>query len=171
MPCPLTRVALLTFHEVQDPLDGEGKQRLLYAYFEQWDDDLQPALGEVQLMASSSVADLADRVSGALMDLTSNIERRGSFEEHYPAWFQTQDLIQVLRNAMREELGLPPVDADLPRDLSWPWLTDRPSRESYVQHIRGRTKAEGAPRLRTRRNKVRIARPDDDTGRRHGLRP
>jgi hypothetical protein len=93
-------------------------------------------------MASPAVADLADRVSGALMDLTSNIELRGSFEERYPAWFQTQGLIQVLLNAMREEPGLPLVDADSLRDLSWPWLAGRPPRESYVQHHPRRNECE-----------------------------
>ncbi len=108
----------------------------LQAYFAKWEDELQPLLGEVQLLASPKVADLSDRVSGALMEITAQVEIEGSFSEYYPGWFQADDLINVTRNAMREELGLEAVGSDrwaLRRDNGWPWLDERPPRESYVQ--------------------------------------
>jgi hypothetical protein len=113
--------------------DDEAIRELLFEYIVDWNEDLQPALGEVQLLASPEVADLADRVSGALLDLTSEIEKRGIFINHYPTWFQTQDLLEVLRQAMRQELG---VSGELEPHGSfadWPWLPDRPPRSSYVQ--------------------------------------
>lgn len=134
----IDRVALLTFDNGSDPLDEEEKRDLLFDYFQRWEEEVQPSLGEVQLIATSAVTDLADRVSGTLMELTANIEARGSFDDHYPAWFQARDLLQVLRNAMREELGLSPVEIQFPRSRSWPWLPDRPPRESYIQDTRER---------------------------------
>jgi hypothetical protein len=106
----------------------------LQAYYERWDDEVQPALGEVQLLASSEVADLADRVSGALMLLGGEVEQRAPFTLYYPMWFQACDLLSVLRNAMRNELGVAErVEDTIPRDDNWPWLADRPSRETYAQ--------------------------------------
>lgn len=115
--------------EDDEALVSEG----LFEYHVKWDEDLQPALGEVQLMATSPVVDLADRVSGALMELTATVELRGAFQDHYPMWFQARDLLQVLRNSMRAELGLAEIDVVSPRSPEWPWLPDRPGRASYVQ--------------------------------------
>ncbi|WP_283139327.1 hypothetical protein [Rhizohabitans arisaemae] len=108
----------------------------LLGYFRRWDDELQPILLEVQLMATPPVADLADRISGALLEITTVIELRGAFIDYYPGWFQAQDLLEVLRNAMRVELGLTETLSSNPRkrDDDWPWLSSRPSRESYSQH-------------------------------------
>ena len=115
--------------EDDEALVSEG----LFEYQLKWNEDLQPALGEVQLMATSPVVDLADRVSGALMELTATVELRGAFQDHYPMWFQARDLLQVLRNSMRAELGLAEVDVASPRSPEWPWLPDRPARASYLQ--------------------------------------
>lgn len=115
-------------------------------YYQRWEEELQPALLEVQLMATSEVADLADRMSGALMEITPVIERRGTFTDYYPGWFQARDLFEVLRNSMRMELGLPASEvSSFPiTDESWPWLADRPSRESYIQsHTKDSPKASG----------------------------
>ncbi|MFC8296275.1 hypothetical protein [Micromonospora orduensis] len=108
----------------------------LVDYYQRWDEKLQPALLEVQLMATPTVADLADRMSGALMEITPIVEMRGAFTDYYPGWFQARDMFEVLREAMRVELGLPAsnVRAFPITDESWPWLPDRPSRESYVQN-------------------------------------
>ncbi|GII22179.1 hypothetical protein [Planosporangium mesophilum] len=107
----------------------------LTEYYRRWDDELQPALLEVQLMATPGVSDLADRMSGALMEITPVIEMRDSFTDYYPGWFQARDMFEVLRNTMRAELGLPAsgVRSFPVTDESWPWLPDRPSRESYIQ--------------------------------------
>ncbi len=124
----------------EDGYDEENEYLMtdgLQEYLERWEEVLQPALGEVQLLASPEVADLADRVSGALMEVTAYIERRDAFTRYYPAWFQAQDLVEVLRNAMRVELGLPAMLGDSRvagrRSDDWPWLPDRPTRESYYQ--------------------------------------
>ena len=114
--------------------DEELRRDGLTTYFMRWDDELQPALVDVQLLAGAQVADLADRVTGALMEITSVIETKGAFTEFYPQWFRARDLLGVLRNAMRGELGLAePVDAELPRSGNWPWLSDRPTEEEYIR--------------------------------------
>ena len=108
----------------------------LLEYQDEWESVLQPAVGEVQLLATPKVADLADRVSGALLDITGEVEIRGSFDAYYAGWFQAGDLVQVLRDAMRQELGLEALAGqswDTRRPGGWPWLNDRPARESYVQ--------------------------------------
>jgi len=116
--------------EADEAIISEG----LSQYMRRWDEELQPALHEVQLMASPEVSELADRVSGGLIEITAVIELRGTFVDYYPGWFQARDLTQVLRNAMRQELGLPTIpEGKLPRDGLWPWLVGRPGRESYVQ--------------------------------------
>ncbi|MBI0375232.1 hypothetical protein JBE27_02805 [Streptomyces albiflaviniger] len=137
----IDRVAALLSYDGEQPVTADEEEEELIAeglaeYIAKWDDDLQPALGEVELLATPKVADLADRVSGALMALTSYVEARRAFTEYYPSWFQAQDLVQVLRNAMRVELG---VSATLRgatlgrRSADWPWLPDRPPREAYFQ--------------------------------------
>ncbi|MEO3861757.1 hypothetical protein ABGB08_43335 [Acrocarpospora sp. B8E8] len=120
----------------------------LVEYFQRWEDELQPILLEVELMATPAVADIADRVSGALMEITVEVERRGKFVDYYPGWFQAKDLLEVLHNAMRVELGL--SEALLltdHREGNWPWLDSRPSRESYVQH---HPRSELSPQVETR---------------------
>ncbi|MEE2568799.1 hypothetical protein V1638_05240 [Pseudarthrobacter sp. J64] len=123
-----------------DDLISEG----LANYFAAWEDKLQPLLGEVQLVASKDVADVADRVSGALMELTSFIEGREAFTSYYPVWFQAQDLIHVLRNTMRIELGLV-SHGDVERGDDWPWLESRPASESYIQDHSGPERPEDTP--------------------------
>lgn len=106
----------------------------LTTYLMRWDDELQPALVDVQLLAGAKVADLADRAAGALMELTAVIETKGAFTEFHPQWFKARDLLGVLRNAMRRELGLlDAVDAELPRSGDWPWLSERPTEEEYIR--------------------------------------
>lgn len=96
----------------------------LFEYQVKWDEQLQPALGEVQLLASPEVADLADRVSGALLDVTSVAEARGALDDFYPWWDKTEKYIAKLRNAMRRELGLPPMLEVDKRKGYWPWTDE-----------------------------------------------
>ncbi len=129
----------------------------LTEYFSRWDDQLQPRLSDVQLVASAHVADLAERVSGALMAITSVVERRGAFVDYYPGWFRAQDLWGVLRNSMRSELGLKDgVESELPRSGEWPWLPDRPSEAEY---IRRQTEIPGRPPL-TKSERDRLTESD-----------
>jgi hypothetical protein len=106
----------------------------LIEYITTWEDDLQPLLGELQLVATQKVADLADRVSGALMEMTVFLERRQAFTAYYPMWFQSQDLIHVLRNEMRADLGLASQGETTRSTTAWPWLESRPPYESYIQN-------------------------------------
>ena len=139
-------VAVFLSYDGSQPIPEDDEELIvdgLSEYFQRWDDELQPELGEGGLLASPEVADLADRVSGGLMEVTVHVERRDSFAEYYPSWFQAQDLLEVLRNAMRVELGLPAMSKDRPsvrRTGDWPWLPDRPPKEFYVQHHPARTK-------------------------------
>lgn len=127
--------------EEDDALMQEG----LYEYFARWEEQLQASLGDLQLVAGSEVADLADRVSGALMEITATVETRRAFVDYYPGWFRAQDLLGVLRNAMRSELGLKDsISTVYPRDEDWPWLPDRPTEE---EHIRRQTEIPGRPPL------------------------
>lgn len=120
--------------EEDEEIIGEG----LLDYHMRWDDELQPALGEVQLMASPKVVELTERTSSALMEIGGEIEIRGTFTEYHVGWYMARDMIQVLRNEMRIELGLPEANVNqFPRSEDWPWLSDRPSRETYIQRRSG----------------------------------
>jgi hypothetical protein len=126
-------VAVHLSYDGESEVSAEDEEMLsegLSQYFIKWEESLQPLVGEVQLLSMGEVAELADRVSGALMDVTWRIEKRRPFTAYYPAWFQAQDLLHVLRDAMRTELGLPAL-ADIavgPRDADWPWLKSRTCR-------------------------------------------
>lgn len=109
------------------------------------DDELEPVLYEIQLMSSSTVADLADRVCGALMLINEDVHPNKIFTEYYPGWFQARDLIEVLRDSMRQELGLSALEAKtFPRDSDWPWLPSRPTGAAYVQHHPSRTNKDAS---------------------------
>ncbi|WP_161180418.1 hypothetical protein [Streptomyces sp. SID4985] len=132
-------VAAFLSYDGEQPIADDDEELIvegLADYLVKWDEALQPALGEVELLATPGVADLAGRVSGALLELTSYVETRRAFTEYYPSWFQAQDLVEVLKNAMRVELGVSATlrDATLGRrSAEWPWLPDRPPREAYFQ--------------------------------------
>jgi hypothetical protein len=132
-------VGVFLSYDGTEPVPDKDEQLIkerLIDYFIRWDDELQPVLLEVELVATPQVADLAERVSDALMEITEGIERRRPFIDYHPGWFQTKDLFEVLKVAMRVELGLP--ETGIPRwpktDPNWPWLPDRPPRESHRQH-------------------------------------
>ncbi|MGW1740593.1 hypothetical protein ACWCPQ_17485 [Nocardia sp. NPDC001965] len=127
----------LRYDDDTPPLSSEDDEMIrsdLVDYLVKWDDELQPLLGEIQLLASPEVVDLADRVAGALMSVTGPIELRQTFGEYFPDWFRTKDLIVLLRNSMRVELGLPAGSTDAypaRRIPDWPWLTERPRPEDH----------------------------------------
>lgn len=134
----LDAVGVMLSYDGSEPISDEDEEIIrdgLPEYFHRWETELQSALADVQLIATPLVADLADRVSAALLEPTGVIELRRWFVEYYPIWFQADDLVGVLRNAMRKEIGVE-VDpaAGRPHGDDWPWLPDRPSRESYLQH-------------------------------------
>lgn len=104
-------------------------------YYGRWDEQTQEALANLQLISGARVGELAQRVVDALLEVATPVETRGSFTEYYPLKFALDDLIQVLHNAMREELGVPePINwEDRRRDDEWPWLAGRPAIDSYRQ--------------------------------------
>jgi hypothetical protein len=130
-------VAVFLSYDGTEVISEEREEMLkegLFECFVRLDDEVEPALLEVQLIATPAVADLADRMSGALSMLTEPIETREAFVDYYPSWFQARDLYGVLMDAMRLELGLPEKGASpFPRPADWPWLPDRPPYESYRQ--------------------------------------
>ena len=84
---PLARVAGFLPYRGDEEVADEDEAFMtdgLMDYHVRWDDELQPALSDVQLVAGRGVADLADRVSGALMEITAVVERRGPFVDYYP---------------------------------------------------------------------------------------
>lgn len=143
-------IAVFLSYDGKAKISAEHEEMLsdgLFDYFVKWEESLQPLLGEVQLLAAGEVAELADRVSGALMEVTWRIEKRAPFTAYYPAWFQAQDLLHVLRDAMRTELGLAALGEITagPREDDWPWLESRPPYESYIQqHPRNRADESSA---------------------------
>lgn len=130
-------VAVFMSYDGSEAVSSEDEELIREGHFEfirRWDDDLQPVLFEVQLMASPHVAELADRVSGAILSLETLIGPEKIFVSYYPTWFQALDMVQVLRNSMRSELDLPPLhEVNFPKPADWPWLPDRPPREAYFQ--------------------------------------
>jgi hypothetical protein len=89
-------------------------------YTVRWREQLQPALGEIQLLASPEVADLAHGVTLALMDLADEVDSRSHYDAYYPISLRTNDLLKLLREAMRRELG---VSGELVTQQlrAWPW--------------------------------------------------
>jgi hypothetical protein len=116
-------------NEEEEEISEENEAYLkdnLFEYYMRWDDKLQPALEEIQLLAKPQVAELADRTSWALIELGGFVESRQPCSLIYPYINQTRRLIDITRNAMRAELGVvDPVNTfPMPRD--WPWLPDEP---------------------------------------------
>lgn len=96
----------------------------------QWHSELQPALGEVLLIATPEVAELSARVADVLLYVTGALidpEGRSVFE----SWQnKCRRMLGALIDTMRSELGVSGVidskaiaDASLGRD-DWPWLPE-----------------------------------------------
>lgn len=131
-------VAVFLSYDGVTEIEAEDEEQIssgLTEYITTWENDLQPLLGELQLVATQKVADLADRVSDALMETTVFLEKRQAFTAYYPMWFQTQDLIHVLRNEMRSDMGLASQGETARSTATWPWLESRPPYESYIQSL------------------------------------
>jgi hypothetical protein len=96
----------------------------VFDFYGRWDDELQPALGDVQLLAGPSVAELADRTSWALMELNGFMDSRQNYEIVNEYAFKTRYLLDAIRNAMRTELGLTSPIKTFPMPEDWPWLSD-----------------------------------------------
>lgn len=133
--------------------DDELRKEALFDYHVRWDDELQPLLADLSLLAGAAVGDLADRVSGALMEISGTVEVGGFFVDFYPQQFRARDLVGLLRTAMRSELGLNEVlDLESSRGGDWPWPPDLPDEPEY---IRRQTEIPGRPEL-TERERQRL---------------
>ncbi len=133
--------------------DDELRKEALFDYHVRWGEELQPLLADLSLLAGAEVGELADRVSGALMEISGTVEVGGFFVDFYPQQFRARDLVGLLRNAMRSELGLNEVlDLESPRDGDWPWPSDLPDEREY---IRRQTEIPGRPEL-TERERQRL---------------
>ena len=133
-------VALQMRDKFNAELDDEKVSELLgnlFDYRVHWSPQLESALGEIQLLGGEGVVDLADRMSGALVELADKvgIGAQDTYEEFSPIWYRALDLSKVLRNAMRRELRLVALDAEpAPRPPDWPWLANRPAAAFYEGH-------------------------------------
>jgi hypothetical protein len=109
-----------------EPLAAEDIRRIndsAAEYRVRWHKELQPSLGEVQLLASPKAFDAATRVAAALHELSLMVWELGTFTGH---WIQVHGLIMALREAMREELGVPDEPEPEPISLDeWPWFHRR----------------------------------------------
>lgn len=153
-------VGVLLSYDGTDAISEEDEATIqsdLIDYFDRWQNEPKPALLEVQLMATPSVADLAERVSGGLMEITGDIEMRAAFTEYYPGWFQARDLFEVLRNAMRSNLAYPkrlcqPFQGRTTTGLGCPAVlpgtpTDRATRDTNSAAMRKTRLPRGLPTL------------------------
>lgn len=114
--------------------DLEVIEAELPGYYGRLDEQAQEALANVLLVSDDRVADVAQRIVDALVDTADPVERRGFFTEYYPRQLALEDLINVLQNAMRAELGISTlIRTDRHTDPHWPWLADRPPVASYRQ--------------------------------------
>lgn len=126
---------------------------LVYEYFGRWEDELQPVLAELMLVSGAGVADMASRVSDALMELGGFIEVGGYYVDFYPKKQRTDDLIGLLRNTMRGDLGnREDIDSRVTRDAGWPWPSSIPDE---VEYVRRQTEIPHRPAL-TSRESVRL---------------
>lgn len=133
--------------------DDELRKEALFDYHVRWDDELQPLLADLSLVAGKEVGELADRVSGALMEISGTVEVGGFSVDFYPQYFRARDLVGLLRNGMRSELGLDEVlDLESPRGRDWPWPLVLPDE---LEYIRRQTEISGRSDL-TERERQRL---------------
>jgi len=92
--------------------------------YDRWENELQPAVREIQLLAGVKVAESADRTSWALMELIGYLDSKQTSQQVGEYSKRTQYLIQTTRNAMRAELGLADPVMSFPMPKNWPWLPD-----------------------------------------------
>ena len=138
----IERACVFLSYDGTEPITEEDEELVkeeVIDLYTRWEDEVQFMLGEVQLIAAPKVAELADRTSWALMMLIGDmdsrktwlgdIDTRKTFQEVNAAYYRTLHLVEALRNAMRDELGLTDPIHTWPKSeewLDWPWLSDKP---------------------------------------------
>ena len=135
-------VSIFLSRDGTEPITQESEdivKRGVLDLYGRWEAGVQPMLGEIELITTPSVLEIADRVSWALMKLIGymdsrktwigDIDTRKNYLEVNEAYYRTLQLVECLRNAMRSELGLAEPVHTWPKTnewLDWPWLSDKP---------------------------------------------
>jgi hypothetical protein len=114
------------FEENREAAQKELSQRM-DKIVQRWHAELQPALGEVLLIATPEVADLAARLADGLL-YTTGVMMTQDRHSAFMTWSdKSRRILEALINRMRSELGLSGVVEESPwkRD-DWPWLPSVP---------------------------------------------
>ncbi|MCZ2810233.1 hypothetical protein O2W15_02175 [Modestobacter sp. VKM Ac-2979] len=104
-------------------LAEEDKQALEAAndaYERRWANDLRPAFGQLRLIASLPVVELAERLAGFgghVGGVQVPFFEGGMVQEYLRRMLRTRDVVSELLAEMRSELGLPPTE----KRRSWAW--------------------------------------------------
>jgi len=130
-------IACFLPHDSEAPAMSEKDEALIremsHEWLALWDDDVQPALSEMELMAKPKLADLAARAAHAILTAVpqTKIVGVGNGEDivtpsDYGRYWQTakrvRPVIEAMRNEMRSELELHAVMNKAPTDPDWPWI-------------------------------------------------
>ena len=105
--CRISSIGTKLAVDESEPVTSETDASITHAlghYAAAWKADFRPALGQVRLIASRQVAELADRVSSAITHTQSSIRERESLQEFDLVWGRTGMLVDVLRDAIRVQL-------------------------------------------------------------------
>lgn len=133
-------IACFLPHDPDSPAIEDEDERIVREMFqewmERWETELQPMLSEMELLATPKVADLAVRAAHGILAAVPQPQYLGPgsskitpevYSDHWPTQQMARGLRELLRNAMRVELGLDTVSSQAPDDHNWPWLPDQPS--------------------------------------------
>ncbi|MEZ5216166.1 MAG: hypothetical protein R2715_06125 [Ilumatobacteraceae bacterium] len=129
------------------PMTAEDERlvrEMSHDWIERWDTELQPMLSEMELLATPDVADLAVRAAHGILAAVPQSQYLGpeqskvtpnAYSDHWPTQQMAKGLRELLRNAMRVELGLELVSSQTPSDRDWPWLPEQPSFEDHRKRM------------------------------------
>ena len=151
-------IACFLPHDEQAPPMAEEDELLVREMFqewmERWDEEIQPTLSEIELLASTEVADLAARAAQGILEAVPQPQYLGpdksrivpsSYREHWPTQQMAQGLRRRLRDAMRVELGLNLFGDQSPSDPNWPWLAEEPTFADHQRRMAPYLWPESAP--------------------------
>ena len=126
---------LRSIHDTSGHLDGEMSvvvpsgeailEKGVFDFQQRWDNELLPALSEVELLAEPKVAKLAYQVAWVLIQLNRWIESREKYEMVSEYEDKTHDLVDDVRNAVRAEIGLTSSVSRIWKIEDWPF-SDEP---------------------------------------------
>lgn len=107
-------------------------REMSHEWIGRWDDEVQPALSEMELMAEPKLADLAARAAHAILaavpqiqivdiDTGENTITPSDYGRYWRTAKEVRPVIETMRNEMRSELGLHAVTNKALTDPDWPW--------------------------------------------------